>query len=124
MEKLKVLMLIFVSLASGCERKVRYTTIDKNSDLKIEVKHETMNRGVMILNKKYYLIGSCPLMNKDKPIWLKERYPPLWRPKTKEYTPRISDVQVPYTLYKLENEPFFYVLKNKDTLQFLLKTEP
>ena len=92
-------------------------------EIKFEEKIElTVNkayneRGIYILNNKYYLnsatfiIGNNLYQIKDEAIW---------RPKGSEHLPRISDITPPFIISKKENNDTIIIEKEEDKILLLL----
>ena len=77
------------------------------------------NRGDLIINDTL-LVYPYARLKDSQPNWLYKRVTPII--KGKEYNPTIllHDVKVPFIIMKKIKNPFFYVIKNRDTIKFKL----
>ena len=107
---------------TGCKHYVEnsgYIEISEQSNLLLKVKSFSNDRGYGIINEKYWLSSNSKLKgneSKIKRFILKKYF-------KKDYTrpiPRISDLKLPYTILKTANNKQFFVLKEKDSLEFKL----
>lgn len=69
--------------------------------------------------EEYYTYASSELVYKDSfPSWIDDRHAPDFSSKEYKFEPILSDIFVPYVLFKKENDCHFYVVKYGDTLKF------
>ncbi len=91
--------------------------INKNKSYNIQVKDAYNERGIYVLNNKYYInsatyvIGNHYGLSKDDAIW---------RPKDAEYLPRISDISAPFIIKKEIDNDTLTLKKGDKTILLLL----
>lgn len=94
--------------------------IDKNKSYDIKVKDAYNERGIYVLNNKYYInsatyiIGNHYGLSKDDAIW---------RPKNAEYLPRISDISAPFIIKKDIDNDTLTLIKGDKTILLILGTD-
>ena len=94
--------------------------IEKDKSYDILVKDAYNERGIYVLNNKYYInsatyvIGNHYGLSKDDAIW---------RPKNAEYSPRISDISAPFTIIKNMDNDTLTLKKDDKTILLLLETD-
>ncbi|AXP81619.1 hypothetical protein CJ739_2546 [Mariniflexile rhizosphaerae] len=94
--------------------------IHKKNSYDIQVKEAYNERGIYVLNKKYYInsatyvIGNHYGLSKDSGIW---------RPENVEYNPRISDISAPFTIKKEIDNDTLTLKKGDKTILLLLVTD-
>lgn len=118
-----VLMLIFglvifiylISINESYQSKLKEIRFE--DDLYLEVKNAFNERGIYILNDKYYLnsatfvIGKNAITTKDDAIW---------RPEGSKHIPRISDISVPFSISKTKNTDTIFVEKDGIKMSLLI----
>lgn len=116
----KFLFLIFL-FSLSCTKN-NFTSIQiKNEIKKTLINKFEINRGIVKLNNKFYFYSNCSLVNKKNiPNWIIDKNSPDVSFKEYEFHPCITDIDIPYELFKFKNDKYFYILKNKDTLKFEL----
>lgn len=105
--------LIFINQTYQSDLKeIQY---DDNLNEKVERAYN--ERGIYILNDKYFLnsatsvIGGNPVKIKDDAIW---------RPQGSKHIPRISDINAPFTISKNKNSDTIFVEKDGSVILLLL----
>lgn len=88
--------------------------IDKSSELNIKVNRAYNERGIYILDDKYYLSSSIILPKNTKKIQIEDNA--IWRPNRLKNIPRLSDIQAPFQIFKKENNDSIYLIKGSDTI--------
>lgn len=124
MEKLTFtyfLSLIFI-LFSSCERHKNDDFIKIQDEINsAKITKFEMNRGDITLNNNYTLLSNSYLIYENNfPKWIKDHNNPEFKSDDYLFKPYISDIDVPYILFKKKNEDVFYVVKYGDTLKFKL----
>lgn len=122
MEKLVSFILILLCFESCIQNNKLEGFIVLKSEIKEDtIKSISINRGILTLNKEYYLHGNSILIYKDSfPKWIQDHGEPDFSFNKYIFKPFITDIEAPYVLYKNKNEEYFYVIKNNDTLKFEL----
>ena len=107
----------------ACQKEGNEDFITK--EMKIEsdtIKKLELNRGILTMRSfrnRIHLYSWCPLeYNKTFPSWIEDKHEPDFSFKKYTFEPCISDLDLPYIIYKEANENYFYIVKNKDTLKF------
>lgn len=88
--------------------------IDKSSELNIKVNRAYNERGIYILNEKYFLNSSIVLPKNIKGIQIVDDA--IWRPKETKNIPRLSDIEAPFQILKEKNNNSIYLIKANDTI--------
>src|SRR5690606_4620793 len=94
--------------------------IEKDKSYDIQVKDAYNERGIYVLNNKYYInsatfvIGNHYGLSKDDAIW---------RPKNAEYKPRISDISAPFTIKKDIDNDTLTLKKGDKSILLILGTD-
>jgi len=98
----------------GCQRYPDYISIDRSTILNDTIKRFSINRGVLILNKKYTLPSYCPVIgNKPDVDWLKYG-------SRNEENITVGDIKKPFVLKKKKGENYILLIKSKDSVKFEL----
>ena len=72
----------------------------------------------------YDVYSDCQLIYKKTfPSWIKDMGKPDFSVTEYKFEPKISDIEIPYVIFKKQNDEYFYVIKNTDTLKFKIKSE-
>lgn len=122
MEKLSKYILIVLCFESCIHNKKIEGFIETRHEIPAEtITSMTINREILTLNKKHSLFSNSFLIYKDSfPKWIQDKNRPDISLDEYIFKPFITDIDVPYVLYKNKGEEFFYIIKNKDTLKFEL----
>ena len=122
MRKKFVLIFILFCFQSCIHNSKLEGFIELKSEIKADtIKSTSINRGILTLNKEYYLHGNSILIYNDSfPKWIQDHGEPDFSSDQYFFKPRITDIEAPYVLYKNKNEKYFYIIKNNDTLKFEL----
>lgn len=88
--------------------------IDKSSELNLKVNRAYNERGIYILNNKYYLNSTIILPNNTKKIQIEDDA--IWRPSKLKNIPRLSDIEAPFQIFKEKNNDSIYLIKVSDTI--------
>lgn len=88
--------------------------------ISLNVESSTNERGIYVLNRKYY-ISSSALIVGEIPFVIED--PALWRPKGTKYRPTISDISAPFAIFKNANSDTIYLDKSGTKLKLLLPSE-
>lgn len=125
----KAVSIFILSLFFSCQKKENLNFVACHSLIKSDTIKETrMDRGIIKLtswhNKHYYVYDWSDLEYNDSfPKWIKDHNKPDYSLKEYQFEPRISDIDVPYVLFKKEKDCYFYVVKYGDTLKFKIPDE-
>ena len=121
---IKFLIFALAVLLIGCKNDNDFKFVEKGTIINLDtIKELNINRGILTLKsfrlKEYNLYSWCPLIYNDTfPDWIKDKGKPDFSFNEYKFQPAISDVDIPYLIYKKQNEDCFYVIKNADTLKF------
>ena len=97
-------------------------TINFNTEIKTDtIRSYSINRGIVLLNNRYYIGYNSLNFDKEFPSWIKDRNC-VSRPDNFVFSPNLSDIKLPYVLFKRKDEAYFNVIKYNDTLQFKIST--
>ena len=124
MVKLTRCLIIFLTfLFTSCKKENDSNFIDKETTIDCDsITELNLNRGILTmknLNNKYIVYSWCNLIYKDSfPKWIKDKGKPDYTSNKYQFKPCISDIEIPYLIFKRKNENFFSLVKNKDTLIF------
>ncbi|CAC9976262.1 hypothetical protein FLAPXU55_03986 [Flavobacterium panici] len=88
--------------------------IDQSSKLTLKVNRAYNERGIYILNDKYYLNSSLLLPENIKGIHIEDDA--IWRPQGATNIPRLSDIEAPFEIFKEKNNDSIYLIKANDTI--------
>lgn len=129
MEKItNYFMIILIIISFSCKKNnnsnfINHKTLISNDTIKIT----SIDRGIITMKSLYreYLVHSwCPLVYKGTfPNWIKDNRKPIYSFNNYIFKPDISNIDYPYIIFKKENENYFYVIKNQDTLSFSIETD-
>ena len=107
----------------GCKKENNENFITK--EMKIEsdtIRKLESNRGILTMysfRNNIHLYSWCPLEYKNNfPSWIEDKNKPEISLNKYIFKPCISDIDLPYEIYKKANENYFFIVKNKDTLKF------
>ncbi|TXN35848.1 hypothetical protein FVB32_14875 [Flagellimonas hymeniacidonis] len=106
----KILVVIFLLVLNGCKNPYdKYEKVTISTELDLDVRTHVNSRGGSIINDKYLFLSFCPLISEAHNEKYAERddlyYAYAW---------------TPYRLYKRKGERSFYIIQQKDTLQYKL----
>ena len=122
----KYFIIILHLLVVSCNNYDDSHFIKKNTFIDFDtIKQLKMNRGVLTMRslrfKRYEVYSWCKLIYKDSfPAWIKDNDKPDFSFEEYKFEPHITDIAIPYVLFKRKNENYFFVIKEKDTLKFKL----
>lgn len=116
----KIIKIFFiVLLLNSCNKKNNFNFVKYETKIDNDIiKSIELNRGVIKLDS-YYLNDNCQFIYKNTiPNWLKDLNKPDFSFVNYKFKPRISDIEIPYVIFKNENDSLFYIVKFGDTLKF------
>ena len=125
----KYLLIFFILLFTCCGKDNdfkfidRKTVIDSDTITKIEE-----NRGILTMKsfrfRKYNVYSWSELDYKDTfPKWIIDKHKPDISVGNYKFKPQITDIDLPYVIYKRKEENCFYLIKNSDTLKFKIESD-
>ena len=88
--------------------------IDNSTQINLTINNAYNERGIYILNRKYYLSSSLMLLNNIKKMNIKDAA--IWRPKGTKNIPRLSDIEAPFRIIKKTNNDSILLIKESDTI--------
>jgi len=88
--------------------------IDNSTQINLTINNAYNERGIYILNRKYYLSSSLMLLNNIKKMNIKDDA--IWRPKGTKNIPRLSDIEAPFRIIKKTNNDSILLIKESDTI--------
>jgi len=88
--------------------------IDNSTQINLTINNAYNERGIYILNRKYYLSSSLMLLNNIKKMNIKDNA--IWRPKGTKNIPRLSDIEAPFRIIKKTNNDSILLIKESDTI--------
>jgi hypothetical protein len=98
----------------------RLEKIDKNRSYDIQVSDAYNERGIYVLNNKYYLNSSTYVIGNHYGY---SKNDAIWKPKNAKYIPRISDISAPFRIYKEIDNDTLKLKKEDKTILLLLTNE-
>ena len=122
----KHLVALLIALSFSCQKESSYTMVDSKTVIDFDtVTKENLNRGILTLKSsklnEYNLNSDCELIYKDTfPSWIEDYHGPDYSTKKYHFRPQISDIQLPYIIYKRKDDNYIQIIKNSDTLKFKL----
>lgn len=111
-------LVIFVYLIytnESYQSELKEITFEGNFKIKVEKAYN--ERGVYILNDRYFL-NSATFIIEGNAIETKDDA--IWRPEGNNYMPRISDISAPFTLIKKKNSDTIFIEKDGSKISLLL----
>lgn len=114
-------------LSISCKKEDNSNFIEKRTFINFDtIKKIKLNRGTLNMKsvkfREYDVYSWCSLIYKDTfPTWIKEQNKPDFSFNEYKFEPTISDIDVPYVIFKRKNENYFFIIKQKDTLQFKIE---
>lgn len=125
MKKSRVNSIFFflIVIILSCKREVNKDFINKAMKIETDtIRKIELNRGIlkmMSFRNTIYMHSWCSLEYKYSfPSWIEDKHKPDFSFKNYVFKPCISDIELPYEIFKNDNENYFYIIKNKDTLKF------
>lgn len=111
-------MIVFVVILSttniSCNNlQSNLIQIDNSTQIDLNVNDAYNERGIYILNEKYYLNSSLMLLNNIKNFNIKDDA--FWRPEGAKKIPRLSDIEAPFRIVKKSNNDSIILIKESDT---------
>ncbi|PKQ45186.1 hypothetical protein [Confluentibacter flavum] len=91
--------------------------IKKESIINIHVEEAYNERGIYILNNKYFIQGAAYVLGSDDGLAEDKA---IWRPNSEKYYPKISDIKPPFTISKNRNSDTIFVEKYGSKISLLL----
>lgn len=91
--------------------------INKDAAITLQVDSAYNERGIYILNDKYYIESGAEVQSNGKIVAKNEA---LWRPAGSKFIPRMSDIPAPFIIKKESNSETVYIIKDSDTLSLEL----
>jgi hypothetical protein len=88
--------------------------IDNSTQINLNINDAFNERGIYILNRKYYLSSSLMLLNNPRKFKITDDA--IWRPKGVKNIPRLSDIEAPFRIVKKSNNDSILLIKEKDTI--------
>lgn len=122
------LTLVFIFMLFSCKNENQRFITSKTVANYDSIKRVKIDRGILIMENfnftgDYVVYSYCPLIYTDTfPSWITDKRKPEFSISEYKFKPKISDIEVPYVLFKNRNEDYFYIIKNKDTLKFRIET--
>ena len=120
-----IITLIFFSMS--CKKEDNSNFIEKSSFINSDtIKNLKLNRGNLTMRsirfREYNVYSWCPLIYKDIfPTWIEDQNKPDFSFNEYKFEPNISDIDVPFVIFKRKNENYFFIIKQKDTLKFKIE---
>lgn len=111
-----IFSMYFFSIDSKSESEL--VEIKNETSIKLKVKEAYNERGIYILDDKYFLPSSTYILGND---YLLSKDEAIWRPSNKKYLPRISNVSAPFEIYKNKNNDTLILIKENKKIILLLK---
>lgn len=88
--------------------------------LNIEVKDAYNERGIYILNDKYFVSSATFIIGKNT---IQVQDDAVWRPSGSKHIPRISDVTAPFLIIKSKNNDTISIVKDENKMFLLLTND-
>lgn len=120
----KYFIITLLLLSISCKKEDNLNFIEKSSFINSDtIKKLKLNRGTLTMKsirfREYNVYSWCSLIYKDTfPTWIKDQNKPDFSFHEYKFEPTISDIDVPYVIFKRKNENYFFIIKQKDTLKF------
>ena len=98
----------------GCQRHPNYVQITLDTDIYDTIKNYQIDRGIMVLERKYTIKSWCPIASENvNSIWLHYR-------SRNEKKLTLSDIKPPFIIVKNKGKEYFKIIKDKATALILL----
>ena len=116
-------------LSISCKKENNSKFIKKNTSINFDtIEKLKLNRGTLTMKsgrfKEYDTYSWCSLIYKGTfPAWIKDQNKPDFSFNEYKFEPNISDIEIPYVIFKRKNENYFFIIKQKDTLKFKIEEE-
>lgn len=125
----KYLTIFSFFLLAGCQKANEFKFVEKKTVIDFDMItkiHE--NRAILTMQsfrfREYNFYEWCELIYTDSfPKWIKDKHRPDYSFKDYKFHPRITDIDVPYVIFKHKDEDYFNIIKNSDTLKFKIETD-
>lgn len=123
----KYFIITLVLLSISCKKEDNSNFIEKNTFINFDtIKELKLNRGTLTMKsisfREYDFYSWCSLIYKDTfPTWIEDQNKPDFSFNEYKFEPVISDIDVPYVIFKRKNENYFFIIKQKDTLKFKIE---
>ena len=111
----------------SCKKENNSKFINRSTSINFDtIEKVKLNRGTLTLKstrfKEYNVYSLCPLIYKDTfPSWIKDQNKADFSFNEYKFEPIISDIEIPYVIFKRKNENYFFIIKQTDTLKFKIK---
>lgn len=109
-----IVSMYFLSLSKS---QAKLIEINNATTIKINIKDAYNERGIYILNDKYFVSSATYILGNDYSLSKDEA---IWRPKDKKYKPSISDISAPFEIYKNKNSDTLTLIKDNKKILLLL----
>ena len=106
-------VMLSITIISCNNLESKLIQIDNSRKIDLNVNDAYNERGIYILNDKYYLNSSLMLLNSIKKFNIKDDA--IWRPQGTTHTPRLSDIEAPFRILKKNNNDSILLIKENDT---------
>jgi hypothetical protein len=110
-----VVFIYLIFINESYQSKLKEIKFEDN--LSLEVKNAYNERGIYILNDRYY-VNSATFIIGEGTIKIKDDA--IWRPEGSKHMPRISDVSAPFIIYKNKNTDTIFIKKDGSKISLLL----
>lgn len=111
-----IFSIYFVSIDSKSQGEL--IEINSASSIKMKIKVAYNERGIYILNNKFFVRSATYILGND---YSKSKDEAIWRPNNKKYIPRISDISAPFEIYKNKNSDTLILIKDNKKIILLLE---
>lgn len=111
-----ILSMYFLSIDSEFQSKL--IEINKINSINLNVNGAYNERGIYILNDKYFVNSATYVLGDDYSLSQDDA---IWRPKDKKFKPSISDISAPFEIHKNKNSDTLKLIKGGKTMILLLK---
>ncbi|WET04367.1 hypothetical protein [Flavobacterium sp. YJ01] len=115
-----ILGLIFSIYFLSADSKSQKELIEINTatSVKMKIKVAYNERGIYILNDKFFVRSDTHILGNDYSI---SKDKAIWRPTNKKYIPSISDISAPFEIYKNKNSDTLTLIKGNKKIILLLE---
>lgn len=110
-----IIFIYLIFINDTYQSKLKEIQYDNNLNVKVEKAYN--ERGIYILNDKYFLNSATSVIG-DNPVKIKDDA--IWRPQGSKHIPRISDISAPFTISKNKNSDTIFVEKDGSIILLLL----
>lgn len=96
-------------------------SITHQDEVDFEIMEAYNERGSYILNNKYFLSSSTPIIGSCDSFVVEDNA--VWRPEGYKHIPRMSDIKAPFRFFKRKNNDTIIVEKGTNKIMLLLGGE-